>query len=101
MAQAWPRSAAGLATFNNDLAHDYATLQRFHHYLGDSYTVELPTGSGRQATLWEVAAELSDRLIGLFVRGPGGRRRVVSRTPRALSGRSESTRIVGGAKMES
>ena len=52
------------------------TLQRFHHYLGDSYTVELPTGSGRQATLWEVAAELSDRLIGLFVRGPGGRRPV-------------------------
>ncbi len=26
------------------------SLQKYHHFLGDAFTVELPTGSGRQAT---------------------------------------------------
>jgi hypothetical protein len=51
-------------------------LRRFHHYLGDSFTVELPTGSGHQATLAEVADDLSHRLVALFGRGPDGRRPV-------------------------
>jgi hypothetical protein len=34
-------------------------LQRFHHYFGDDFRVECPTGSGRQMTLEQVAAELS------------------------------------------
>src|SRR5262245_3806480 len=34
-------------------------LQKFHHYFGDSFTVECPTGSGRMMTLWQVAEELS------------------------------------------
>jgi hypothetical protein len=42
-------------------------LQRFDHYYGESFTVELPTGSGRQATLGEVAVELSRRLEALFL----------------------------------
>jgi hypothetical protein len=50
------------------------SLQKFHHYLGDAFTVEFPTGSGRRCTLAEVAAELSRRLSGLFLRGPDGRR---------------------------
>jgi hypothetical protein len=37
-------------------------LQRFHHYLGDSYKVKFPTGSGKMLTLAEVAAEISRRL---------------------------------------
>ncbi|MGB3139067.1 MAG: glucosidase, partial [Nodosilinea sp.] len=41
-------------------------LQKFHHYLGDDYTVECPAGSGRQMSLWEVASELSQRLIAIF-----------------------------------
>ena len=49
-------------------------LQRFHHYLGESYTVELPTGSGHQAHLGDVAADLSRRMMSLFVPGPDGRR---------------------------
>jgi hypothetical protein len=49
-------------------------LQRLHHYYGDSLRVECPTGSGRQMTLWEVASELSRRLIALFVVGADGRR---------------------------
>jgi hypothetical protein len=50
------------------------SLQRLHHYYGESFKVECPTGSGRWMTLWEVAAELSSRLIGLFLEGPDGRR---------------------------
>ena len=49
-------------------------LQNFHFYYGDDYTVEFPTGSGTQLTLWQVAAELERRLIGLFTRGSDGRR---------------------------
>ena len=50
------------------------SLQRFHHYLGESYKVECPTGSGKLMTLWEVAAEISRRLSRLFLRDPQGRR---------------------------
>jgi len=52
------------------------SLQKYHHYLGDEYKVECPTGSGQMMTLWEVAAEISRRLIRLFLRGPDGRRPV-------------------------
>jgi len=52
------------------------SLQKFHHYLGDAFTVECPTGSGRMMTLWEVAAELSRRLSRLFLRDDEGRRPV-------------------------
>jgi len=49
-------------------------LQRFHHYYGEDFTVECPTGSGHQMNLWEVSMELSHRLIDLFKRGADGRR---------------------------
>jgi hypothetical protein len=49
-------------------------LQKFHHYFGDSFTVEFPTGSGRMMTLWDVAAELSRRLTHLFLEDQDGRR---------------------------
>jgi hypothetical protein len=48
------------------------SLQRFHYYYGDGLRVECPTGSGHWMSLWQVAAELSQRLIGLFRRGPDG-----------------------------
>ncbi len=51
-------------------------LQKFHHYLGDDFRVEFPTGSGKQLSLWDVAAALSDRLIDIFRRGDDGRRPV-------------------------
>jgi hypothetical protein len=44
------------------------SLQKFHHYLGDHFKVECPTGSGQMRTLWEVAAELSRRLTHIFQR---------------------------------
>ena len=36
-------------------------LQKFHHYYGDEFTVEYPTGSGQRATLLQVAVELTRR----------------------------------------
>jgi hypothetical protein len=51
-------------------------LQRFHHYYGDDFKVECPSGSGRFATLLEVATELGDRLVGIFLRDEHGRRPV-------------------------
>jgi hypothetical protein len=51
-------------------------LQKFHHYFGDSFTVECPTGSGRMMTLAEVAADLSRRLSRIFLRNASGERPV-------------------------
>jgi len=54
------------------------SLQKFHHYLGNEFTVEFPTGSGRTLTLWEVSQELSRRLICLFEKDRQGRRPIYS-----------------------
>jgi hypothetical protein len=51
-------------------------LRVYHRYLGDDFTVEMPVGSGRKATLAEVATELSWRLVGLFLNDPDGHRPV-------------------------
>ena len=51
-------------------------LQKFHHYFGDGYTVECPTGSGRMMTLAEVAQDLSRRLMNIFLMDRSGRRPV-------------------------
>src|SRR5262249_10511993 len=52
------------------------SLQKFHHYLGDDFKVECPTGSGRFMNLRQVADELSHRLSRIFLRGKDGRRPV-------------------------
>jgi hypothetical protein len=51
-------------------------LRRYQHYLGDGFTIEYPTGSGQQRCLTEVADDLSDRLVSIFLRGSDGRRPV-------------------------
>ncbi len=51
-------------------------LLNLYSFLGDSFTVECPTGSGRQLTLYEVARELSDRLTGTSLTDAGERRPV-------------------------
>ncbi|HEY2416122.1 MAG TPA: glucosidase [Pirellulaceae bacterium] len=50
------------------------SLQKFHHYYGDDFLIECPTGSGRMLTINGVAQELSDRLSRLFLRDANGRR---------------------------
>ena len=52
------------------------SLLQLYSYYGDAFTVEFPTGSGRNLTLFEVAREIARRLAGLFLRGPDGRRPV-------------------------
>jgi glycogen debranching enzyme len=52
------------------------SLQKFHHYYGEDFKVECPTGSKNEADLWQVAAEISRRLVHIFLRGEDGRRAV-------------------------
>jgi hypothetical protein len=48
------------------------SLQQFHHYYGDDFKVECPTGSGQFMHLKEVANELSNRLIKIWLRDEKG-----------------------------
>ncbi len=52
------------------------SLQKFHHYYGDDFKVECPTGSGTMMTLWEVAEEISRRLSHIFLKDSSGKRPV-------------------------
>ncbi len=49
------------------------SLQKYHYYYGDDFKVECPVGSGKILTLWEVADELSQRLLSIFERNEGRR----------------------------
>jgi hypothetical protein len=51
-------------------------LLQYYMYYGDSFTIECPTGSGRQMTLYQVAEELSRRLTTIFLPDKNGRRPV-------------------------
>jgi hypothetical protein len=56
------------------------SLQKFHHYYGEDFKVEFPTRSGNESDLWQVAGEISRRLIRIFLRGTDGRRPVAGGT---------------------
>jgi hypothetical protein len=56
-------------------------LQKFHHYYGDDFKVECPTGSGQYLTIDQIADFLSQRLIRLFVRDGQGRRPFAGANP--------------------
>ena len=49
-------------------------LERYHHFYGDSFQVEFPTGSGNLLNLDQVAHELGGRLLKLFLPDAQGRR---------------------------
>ncbi len=51
-------------------------LQEFHHYYGDDFLVECPTGSGQMRTLRDIADELTQRLTAIFLRDGDGRKPV-------------------------
>jgi hypothetical protein len=57
------------------------SLRKFHFYYSDDFLVEYPTGSGKYFTLLQIADELTNRLLKLFVADKHGRR--------ALSGKYE------------
>ncbi|GAC1308173.1 MAG: glucosidase [Ktedonobacteraceae bacterium] len=50
------------------------SLQKFHYYYGDEFKVECPTGSAQYLTLKEVAGEVSQRLVRLFLQDASGQR---------------------------
>ncbi|HKV24854.1 MAG TPA: hypothetical protein VJN93_09715 [Candidatus Acidoferrum sp.] len=52
------------------------SLQKYHHYYGQDFKVEFPARSGKESDLWEIASEISRRLVHIFVRGADGRRPV-------------------------
>lgn len=52
------------------------SLQKFHHYYGESFKAEFPTGSGNYLNLEEIARELSLRLIALFKKDENGKRAI-------------------------
>ena len=60
-------------------------LERYHHFYGDEFKVEFPTGSGRLMTLQQVANALEERLAALFLRGPDGRRPALGADERFVS----------------
>jgi hypothetical protein len=49
-------------------------LERYYAFFGDDLRVEYPAGSGRRLPLDDIARDLQDRLISLFVPGADGRR---------------------------
>jgi hypothetical protein len=50
------------------------SLQRFHHYYGDEFKIEYPTGSGDYLTINNVADELARRLTKIFLKDGNGLR---------------------------
>ena len=58
------------------------SLESYHHFYGETFTIEFPTGSGRAMTLRQVALELSARLDKLFLPDATGRRPAHGADPR-------------------
>jgi hypothetical protein len=58
------------------------SLQKFHRFLGDDVKVALPTGSDNLVCTWDVARELSQRLVGVFLPDGSGDRPINGGDPR-------------------
>jgi hypothetical protein len=56
------------------------SLLQFYLYYGEDFRIECPTGSGIEMSLYEVAEELSRRLVSTFTRDGEGRRPVFGST---------------------
>ena len=69
------------------------SLQQFHHYYGDDFKVECPTGSGHFMNLNEIANELSNRLIKLWLRGEKGERPFARASGNVMNGALATGRV--------
>lgn len=49
-------------------------LERYYYFYGETFLMEYPTGSGKESTLLEIAIDLCDRLIALFLPDKNGYR---------------------------
>jgi hypothetical protein len=57
------------------------SLQKFHHYYGDDFQIECPTGSGTFVSINDAAAEIARRLTRIFLKDKDGRRPVFAQHP--------------------
>jgi hypothetical protein len=55
-------------------------LMQYYAYYGNEFTVECPTGSGKQMNLYQVSEEIGRRLSSIFLRDSEGRRPVYGGT---------------------
>ena len=55
-------------------------LLQYYAYYGHAFTIECPTGSGRHLNLYQVAEEITRRLIRIFLQDDNGRRPVYGDT---------------------
>jgi hypothetical protein len=60
-------------------------LLNLYAFYGDDFTVECPTGSGQQMTLFDVAQEIGRRLTSTFLRDADGKRPVYGGTAKFQS----------------
>jgi len=58
------------------------SLQKFHHYYGDDFKIECPTGSGQFVTIEQAAREVTTRLTRLFLKDGNNKRAALSQYPR-------------------
>jgi len=70
------------------------SLQKFHHYYGDDFQVECPTGSGQFTTLNGVANELSNRLIRIWLRDGNGQRPFARASAKAFDQKRDNERYL-------
>jgi hypothetical protein len=55
-------------------------LLNLYTFYGDDFTVECPTGSGTRMTLFDVAKELTRRIVSAFLRNADGKRPIYGAT---------------------
>jgi hypothetical protein len=58
------------------------SMQKFHHYYGDDFKIECPTGSRKFVSIDEAASEIAMRLTRIFLKDDRGHRPVFSQYPR-------------------
>jgi hypothetical protein len=52
------------------------SLHQYHEFFGSDFTIEYPTGSGKEVTLGEIAGDLAARLVNIWLPDADGRRPV-------------------------
>jgi hypothetical protein len=57
------------------------SLQKFHHYYGDDFRIECPTGSGQFVSINDAAVEIARRLTRIFLKDKDGKRPVFAHHP--------------------
>jgi hypothetical protein len=64
---------------------NYLAIRQFviyHAFFGDGFKLEYPTGSGRELSFGEIAQDLADRIVSIWLPGPDGRRPLYGGTER-------------------